>query len=190
MDLEEIERQLRAFYRRLSSTFTLAQKRAGMPCPAGCGRCCQNTDVSASPLEMLPMALALHREGQAETTLERLTQAPERSCIAFQAGTLPGQGQCTRYEDRPVVCRAFAVSAIRDKDGVSQASLCGHLKRLYPSETLRVSEKAGEYPLLSDEIMGLTHILPEVYLPLPLNEALSLALKKVLFYQSLGMHEE
>ena len=70
-------------YQLLSQEFGSYQKTSGLNCVEGCGACCNNPQVEASVLEMLPLALHLFDTGQAEAYLQQMHDSGGFACHLF-----------------------------------------------------------------------------------------------------------
>jgi len=149
-------------------------RRAGISCPQGCGECCLVDGIEASPLSLLPLAMAAMRSGRAESLLEETKTAPETICM-FHTAASPYH--CAIYRLRPLICRLFGFAGRRNKHGVVEFRPCRHmlpparsgpLPPLFSTWHLRLQ---GIYPPLA-EIMHLHHALRRVLLWLLLLESL------------------
>lgn len=185
MKLEEVSQNLSALYAELAQAFSEGQARSGLKCLPDCGRCCLFPEIEATALEMLPLALKLWREGRAETVLDELQTRTTPQCWAYQPLSASGeQGRCDHYQERPVVCRAFAVSGLTDKTGDVRLSVCKHIRADQPEQTKQAEASVESWhpPLLSDWGARLLQIHPDLaQAPRPINQALAQALEQVLF---------
>ena len=136
MDFNTI-RQVTDLYGHMDVDTATFQTATGIVCPAGCGQCCENPHIEATPLEMLPLVLELFRTGQVQPWLDQL-QAEATSiahCLFYQpqAG-LPGQGRCRIYPWRPTLCRLFGFAAMTDKQGQPLFAACACHKASLPAQ--------------------------------------------------------
>lgn len=114
----------------VADDFSAAQKRAGLTCDAGCAKCCFKSDISCAPIELLPMAFHLIKEGRAEDVLEKARLHNLNTCFFLEVqDTNLGTGKCREYQHRPFICRAFGLSARTGKNQVTEYSLCRPLKK-------------------------------------------------------------
>lgn len=182
MDLHAYSQELLGFYRELSTTFSQAQKASGLSCPPQCGRCCTYPEIEATPFELIPLALHLVQTGKADEVLEQL-QNENLHCVSFQALSSDGsRGQCTQYEHRPFVCRAFAVAGVKDKVGNPVASICRTLKSEHPHWENIAAETL---PNLNEWNLRMRQIHPRLNETSgPINNALRQALAIVMLYES------
>lgn len=102
----------------------------------------------------------------------------------------PLSGRCSAYELRPLVCRLFGFSAVRDKTGRARYSLCKTMKIPNPAMAHVVSASVDRglcAPVFSEYSMRLCGISPSSLAQRhPINTAIRLALEHVLFRASLG----
>src|SRR4051794_39971717 len=93
----------------------------GIACPAGCGECCEAIDFGVSRPEAEEVAAFLLDHPQALARFEaREIEDPRElgrkvSCPLYDAEN--GAAHCTVYEARPLLCRTFAFSGHREKEG-------------------------------------------------------------------------
>lgn len=157
----------------------------GLGCPTGCGRCCDNPQIEATPLEMLPMALALIHQGEAAAWLERVRrQAPLGTCVFYQADpAISGNGHCQKYTWRPLLCRLFGYAAVTDKQGLPVLSACSRLGEQRPEQLAAVQGAIATgcpVPKFADWQVRLTQLDPYWgHQHLPINQALMVALERV-----------
>lgn len=175
--------QLAAVYQEMSVTFSEYQNSLALACPTECGACCLAPTIEASPLEMLPTAIALFDQGRALQILEDIESAPGPQCIFYKKSSFDGSlGRCTSYETRPSLCRIFGVAARKDKVGNLELSICRVLKSEHRERYLNLSEEEiKRAPLMSEwkyRIGALEEGLSAK--DRPINEALMIALQKVL----------
>ena len=159
---------------------------SGLRCVSGCGKCCTYPDIEASPLEFLPWAYHLFLNGEAEKTLFLLRDNTSLTCLIYKPLTLTGQGRCSAYKYRGLICRLFGFAANTDKSGNLRLATCKIIKegqaQAYNSTAEAISK--GLYvPVFTDYYMQLSQI--DFHLGnkiLPVNKALKMALEEVLQY--------
>ncbi|MBW4680721.1 MAG: YkgJ family cysteine cluster protein [Microcoleus vaginatus WJT46-NPBG5] len=184
MNTDVIERLL-ALYQQIDEETTAFQAVTGLQCPADCGRCCENPEIEATPLEMLPLAIELLRQGKAQQWLERLAALNERSvCVFYQSDPLiPGNGRCGVYAGRPAVCRLFGYATVKNKQGTPELAACRHHKQTVPAavEIAKAAIIAGvPAPNFSDYGNEIANLDPNLgQMQMPLNQALKIALERV-----------
>lgn len=88
-------------------------------CPPGCGSCCERFMPDILPLEADYAALWILRNRPELATVEPRNEAP---CPYYDLAN-PG-ARCRIYGGRPLICRLFGYSAMADKEGALEYSLC------------------------------------------------------------------
>ncbi len=186
-------------YIRAEEALASFRARNGLSCPPGCGTCCEGFIPDVLPLEASYLAAWLARN------------RPERAREIVDSGILPSNGRgcplydphrpdahCTAYPGRPLICRLFAFSGVRTKNGLSSFSLCRGMPGLPPPrsgarawEGLELEALFGAPPLMSDFGSELEGISPgDGHRREPLTEALPSAVRQVLFLASLGGRDD
>jgi Fe-S-cluster containining protein len=183
----------RAIYRRLDRRIAAFRRRSGLACPAGCGECCRSTEVEATILEMLPLALELHRRGRTEEVLDRLRggQAPERCVLFSERPQGPFGGHCTEYSLRPLLCRLFGFAAMENREGEPELVACRLIREADPSLTAEATESVARSrlaaPLMRAYTLAMYRLDPVLgSSALPINTALKQALERVALAQGLS----
>jgi Fe-S-cluster containining protein len=183
--LRDLARLVESVYEDMEHTYSGYQRRTGLTCTHGCGACCNNPEVDATPLEMLPLALSFYDQGRAEEILESLQQYSGFSCFHFVRHSLDGtRGQCGVYQQRPSLCRMFGAAGVSSKQGQPRLSVCRTIKQDRPAayEQALISVQSDPPPRMSDgkeRVRQLDYALGKQ--DLPINQALKVALEKVLF---------
>lgn len=162
------------------------QKKSGISCVAGCGKCCTYSDIEASPLEFLPWAFYLFLNGEAEKTLKTLHTTDSSICMIYKPLLLSHQGTCSNYKYRGLICRLFGFAANADKYGNLRLATCKIIKegqtKKYNS-TSEAIEKGLHIPVFTEYYMQLNQI--DYYLGtkiVHINQALKIAIEEVLQY--------
>ena len=159
---------------------------SGIHCVSGCGKCCTYPDVSASPLEFLPWAFHLFLNGKAVEMHTALGENRDITCRLFTPLSLLGDGHCSNYKYRGLICRLFGFAANRDKYGQLRLATCKIIKEQQANSYRNVSEAIarGLYvPVFTDYYMQLNQIDFQLGNKLlPINKALKMALEEVLQY--------
>ncbi|MFZ2782362.1 MAG: YkgJ family cysteine cluster protein [Rectinemataceae bacterium] len=202
--LGERMREVDAIYARIEIAqreFRTTSTEHGSPivCPPDCGVCCAAFVPDVLPVEAQRLALYLLTENP--TPVSRLLtgrDAPggspgappdteRRTACPFWDPDKPG-ANCTVYPARPLICRLFGFSAMRDKRGEPEFSLCMHMASFHAcsDRTLRgdrLRETLGAFPpAMADYAAELLTIAPqESGERLLLTEALPSALTRVSF---------
>lgn len=183
MNIREFSYNLQKLYSEMSDRFSLYQQEKGWLCLSGCGRCCLNPEIEASPYEMLPMALAIYDEGTIEEWMEKIQTSEQVTCLAYVPGDKNGEGRCGRYLQRPSVCRMFGVSGYKDKNAQLQLSICKYIKESYQLQSSTYNSDTSQAPLLVEWSYKLANLDQKLIQDkMPINQALLQALQKVALY--------
>lgn len=169
---EEIDLELG----NLGTAFSSYLKELGLQCPPQCGQCCINPEISCSPYELLPLAFKLLELGDAEEYLAKAKNEINNICIFLKfINKEEGLGFCSKYEFRPLVCRAFGAAARKNKFAETELVLCPKFK---VSEPILENLNA---PHLESAKKVLESLHPSFFEPqINLNKALIIVLEKLL----------
>lgn len=131
MNLFEKSQAVRKLFQKLEEESRQFHAESGMGCISGCGFCCVNPDVPASPLEFLPLAFDLYEKGIAEEIANQLAlQDQLGNCVVYRPQKDdPTKGFCGNYANRGLICRLFGASARRTKYGQKELITCKILKK-------------------------------------------------------------
>jgi Fe-S-cluster containining protein len=181
MTLEEKVIQIEAVFENLDREISVLQSSTGMHCKFGCGKCCFKPDIEATPLEFLPFAHHLYKEGRAEEWYGKLTSSEEQLCLILNA-TQSGAGLCTEYKHRGLICRLFGYSARTNKYDEKELVTCNVIKTEQPEEYKAAAAKK-DLPVMSQYYMQLHSIDPNLTTEFyPINKAIRKAIESVLHY--------
>lgn len=196
VNLEEKSLAVLKVFNELEEEAKQFTSESGLGCISGCGACCANPQIPASPLEFLPLAFDFYYKGIAESILTLLESDDENgNCIVYRANSTDKKsGYCTNYKSRGMICRLFAASARKNKYGAKDIIICKTLKEgkseVFQEATKRINKdlpipNASKFYMLLDEIdNSLTQ-------QMPINKAISFSLELVLrfkFYEE-GIEE-
>jgi len=169
---------------------------SGLGCPPGCGACCTSPEVEASIVELAPMAAALCDKGRALDVLEQLSASPMPApCVLYRADpSTVGQGRCSAYAERPMICRLFGFGARRTRTGRTELVAC---RTMRASDPERMAAVAGNEvlvdlaPMMSDHAQAVAAESHSTGARLmPINAALRQALERELFLRRLAGEAE
>ncbi|AJR03413.1 YkgJ family cysteine cluster protein [Siansivirga zeaxanthinifaciens] len=187
-----IERKVRAvlnLFEQLDLEISEFQNKTHLHCLTGCGNCCTNPSIEASPLEMLPLAFHLFLIGQAESTLAELKTKEKNSlCHLYSSLNVIDNtlGRCNNYKYRGLICRLFGYAATRDKYGKQRLVTCKIIKENQIEGVKNANEAIanGLYvPMFTDYYMQLSQIDFKLgNIITHINQALKLAIEEVLQY--------
>jgi Fe-S-cluster containining protein len=188
MNLLEKSLAIEAIFQELEEESKQFHREAGMGCIAGCGFCCANPEVPATPVEFLPLAFDLYEKGLADEIANLLSQRENPGiCVVYRAQSADStKGFCGNYAKRGLICRLFGASARKNnKTGVKELITCKILK----SEKKELFQKCTERinsdmdiplaPAFYTRIKDVDEALTQQY---PVNQAILLALELVLRY--------
>lgn len=189
MTIEAKVRLVEGLFEQLDLEISAFQNKTKLHCIAGCGHCCTNPSLEASPLEFLPWAFHIFLLGKAEDTLKELNFKERHSvCHIFSPLNLidSNMGRCSDYKYRGLICRLFGYAASRDKYGQQRLVTCKIIKenqqQVY-QDTNEAISKGLYVPMFTDYYMQLNNI--DFHFGntiVPVNKALKLALEEVLQY--------
>lgn len=186
MSIERKVQLVEMLFYQLEQEMAQFQKASGLGCVSGCGKCCTHSEVEASPLEFLPWAFHMFLNGEAEETLTALNTTQSATCILYKPITLLGQGRCSDYKYRGLICRLFGSAATTDKYGHLRLATCSIIKEGQAENYKAASEaitKDLQVPIFADYYMQLNQIDFRLgNIVLPINKALKMALEEVLQY--------
>lgn len=188
MNLSEKSQAAQVVFSDLESDTKQFVTESGLGCMLGCGFCCSNPKVPASPLEFLPLAFDLYTKGMAESTLALLTsEKAGESCVMYRPQSEDGKkGFCANHSNRGMICRLFAASARRTKYGKKDLIICKILKDEKTKEFLNTSERINndmDIPLATAFYSRLDEIDQSLCQQFTINDAIAFALELVLRYK-------
>lgn len=174
-------------FKGLEKDVAAFKQATNLQCISSCGRCCNKPDITACPLEFLPLAYHLYKQGTALEWYNKLGEQESSMCYVFSPVQLQGMGgMCNQYAYRGLICRLFGFSAKLDKYGSPQLVTCKTIKEEHTEAyNTAVNHIAAQKPtpIMRNYYFQLQAIdanLSEKLLPI--NEAIREALKVVLSY--------
>ena len=161
--------------------------KSGMTCLSDCGKCCQYPEVSASVLEMLPLAAELVESGNLKNY--NVNDNSDRCQFFNQSKKNPDHGFCQEYSNRPVVCRLFGWMSNLDKNQSVHLMTCGPIRLAFPETVNKImndEELMSLLPSLSFWSEKFNSLEPSLGRAIyPINQAFKLAVEKILFLKQL-----
>lgn len=156
--------QVKSVFKEMDEASISYSQNNGISYPSKCNNCCSNPNVSATPLEMLPLALHLIKNNQVPKDFNSTT------CL-FKTS------HCSVYEYRPTVCRLFGWTQVSGKNG-QRLSICP-----------KVQTPSGKLDLNAPNIANLALKVKELNPSLgstimPINQALKEMIDIILLSQS------
>lgn len=179
----QLSEEIQKIYLQSSEVFGTFQKESELSCLKGCGKCCLNPEVSASVLEMLPLALYLIDEGMAESIYKKLNSNLPH-CIFYTYHSPDGEkGQCSAYQFRPSICRSFGACSRINKTGDKEWVICKYIKENNSHIIDRLNVEAA--PVITQFATQIIALDPGYDSKLyPINVALKIILEKLLLIQN------
>jgi Fe-S-cluster containining protein len=193
----DIAAQVMESYRQIDQDIETFQTETQLHCPTGCGWCCENPNVEATPLEMLPLVLELFQRGEVEGWLQQAEESDfQGQCIFYKTDPfVMGNGRCQVYLWRPTICRLFGFATVTSKAGEVQLAACVRHKAAMPDIVAQtqvlINQKTVHPPNFADISQQIASLEPGFgHQALPINEALKVAVEKVgLYLQMFGQNE-
>lgn len=169
----------------LTQEMSMFQGWSGLTCKSGCGKCCNKADIEATVLEFLPLAHSLFLLNQCEEWLTRIQEKQSVLCILFESKD-NGNGSCTDYHHRGLICRLFGFSARTNKYAQLEFVSCQTIKTEQITAFTETSRKVqqGEFVVVMNHYYMRLHAIDrdlarDFY---PINEAIKRAIETVLHY--------
>lgn len=185
MRLELLSAQVQEVFNELDASIAAFKEATTLHCKAGCGKCCQKPDIEAMPLEFLPLALHLYKQGLAQAWLDRLEADRSPYCTVLSPESLTA-GMCTEYPHRGLICRLFGYSARTNKHGEKELVTCTIIKteQREPYEKAQTEiEKELPVPVMSHYYSRLAGLDTTLSCELvPINKAIRKAIETVMQY--------
>jgi len=154
----------------------------GLKCLDGCGACCESPNVEATVLELLPLAQEVYFLDREEEILEKIGDRKERepeykSCILYLPDFIvAGNGRCTYYNHRPLICRLFGFAARKNKYNHIEFSPCKKVRQKDPPLAQRVEmaiANGARPPLFQESAFRVASLMPSLgFKRYPINRAL------------------
>lgn len=188
MNLFEKSEAVQKLFQELDEESKQFHAESGMGCISGCGFCCANPEVPASPLEFLPLAFDLFAKGIAEEIANQLVlQDKPGNCVVYRSQKEDvTKGYCGNYANRGLICRLFGTSARKTKYGQKELITCKILKAEKKEAYLLTSTKISigmEIPMATGMYTRLADVDEYLANQYPVNQAILMALELVLRFK-------
>lgn len=183
--MSHVVEQVTEIYQQIDTQTSTFQTATGLQCPPGCGQCCENPQIETTPLEMLPLAIELFQQGEAQKWLAAVAEVKESGrCVFYQPDpVIAGNGRCSVYLLRPAICRLFGFATVTNKQGKPELAVCIRHKQtmLDQVEIAKAAISEGlPAPNFSDFSMKLMNLEPSLASQrMPMNQALKVAIERV-----------
>ncbi|MCX7679175.1 MAG: YkgJ family cysteine cluster protein [Spirochaetes bacterium] len=135
-------------YRTIDDATFQVKTLLSINCPAGCGTCCctASSNIEASIIEMLPLCIYCFKKNIYHEIRLRIA---ENFCPFYRPTPLPDGGCCNAYQYRPLVCRLFGFSFMKNKFGTFIPIACPTLRNEYEKKSEIISTNATILPLIT-----------------------------------------
>ncbi|HSF52424.1 MAG TPA: YkgJ family cysteine cluster protein [Algoriphagus sp.] len=188
MNLFEKSEAVKEIFLELEAESRQFHAEAGMGCISGCGFCCANPEIPASPLEFLPLAFDLYEKGKAEEVANLLSLADQPgNCIVYRSQKEDvTKGFCGNYANRGLICRIFGAAARRTKFGQKELITCKILKAEKKERFAETSSRINsdlEIPMAMAYYTRLADVDQSLANQYPVNQAILMALELVLRFK-------
>jgi Fe-S-cluster containining protein len=196
MSIEKKVYEIELLFDKLEIELATFTSTTHLFCNAGCGKCCTNPKMEASPLEFLPWAFHLFKIGEAENIHEKLVKHTNPICFNYNQTSEADLylGSCSTYKYRGLVCRLFGYGATKDKFAQLRLATCSIIKEQQTENYKAANEAINNglnVPIFTDYYMNLSQIdfrLGNIYVHI--NKALQMALEEVLQYYAYRIYPE
>ena len=157
-------------YNRLDLRTHLFASEYGITCPSGCGSCCQNYEPEISSAEANYAAAWIIKSNAGLSSLFK-NISERKTCIFFNPQS---PDHCMIYNARPLMCRAFGFSGVKDKYGNHKYKTCGLME-------VKKNLTGSYIPIMAEEGITLLNNCTGMEETLPVSEAVDKAWQKLSF---------
>ncbi len=172
-------RKINQLYQEVDEVIDMIKAWFSVDCPPGCGACCDThpEKIEASITEMLPLCIHLYENSAYQ---ELLDQADRERCLFYSTSLPQGRaGCCSVYEYRPLVCRLFGFTFMRDKYGGMMPVACSILKGQFSKKAPAHAVPVRVYPELRSFSLHAMMLDPFGGKRYPINQAFARAMEYV-----------
>ncbi len=163
-------------YKQLEKHNSAFRMKSCLSCIPDCGECCLTNNIEATVLEFLPAAYNLCFSGKYESIIESIENKTDEICVFYNP--FSGQGFCSNYVNRGLICRLFGFAVKTNKRNEKVLTTCKHIKSLIQPEKLK--SNISHAPEMSSYYMQLYCIDPCLAtLHLPINSSIQKAVEIV-----------
>lgn len=151
--------QIVQLYQELDQITCDVSNLFSVKCPDGCGECCNTAskNIEVTITQMLPLCVYLFQENTYQLWLDK---APKDNCLFYETKSNHNNGCCALYEYRPLVCRLFGYSFIKNKYGAIVPVACSTLKKQYNAKNELTAINTDCFPLINAFSLQLMTIDP------------------------------
>lgn len=157
--------ELLKLYEEIDKKTTEVKEKTKLSCVYGCRRCCETSadNIQVSIFEVIPLAAELWKNNSANTILEKIDdQKLSKNCVLYiRDSMICINGGCSFYKHRPLICRLFGFSAVINKYGQRELSVCKFMGSSRDELILGIRDKiedSGDLPVYSEytqRLMGI-----------------------------------
>ncbi len=184
-------RELEELYSDLNSKINDVIRITGLSCLENCRACCETPveNIEVSIFELLPLAIEMWKIKKAEEVLIKIEDMDNNSkCVLYvnDQNTLK-EGGCSYYSYRPLICRLFGYSAVINRNGNRELTICKLIRNSRNDLIQEVRNKIrneNDLPVYSEytqRLMGINPYLGQNRFPI------NLAIKKAIEFVGLKL---
>jgi len=185
MEYRTFTSEIVRIYRGIDRKITRLQHAASISCPEGCGACCETPHIEATILETLPLAEAVFDCGEEDGVLrlveEKLSRNDFTCALFLPEENISGNGRCSYYTSRPLLCRLFGFAARRNRLNELEFCTCRRIKEIAPDSVNRsqIGVSAGlRVPVFQESFMRIAALNPAIgFQRRPINLAIKEAIE-------------
>lgn len=173
-DYKNIANKIYQLYDEMDKINSKFSKLSNLSCSNTCGGiCCQSNEVEVSPVDLIPLALEIIEKNEHEEMLPKLYLDQNNHCFFWK------QGKCSIYKNRAVLCRLFGTSAVFNKNGALDLSICSYIKQENKINLQNID--FNEAPNIVTYSTKINNLMPEWdSRTRPFNQALIYTLERIL----------
>ncbi|MFO7882154.1 MAG: YkgJ family cysteine cluster protein [Kosmotogaceae bacterium] len=124
--------ELNKIYSDLDREIETVKKNTGLKCLKNCRACCETPieNIEVSIFELLPLAIELWKIKKSEEILKKIEDNDsKRNCVLYiNDQSILTEGGCSFYSFRPLICRLFGFSAVINRNGDRELTVCKVIK--------------------------------------------------------------
>lgn len=179
-------RELKELYSELDSKISDVKRITGLRCIENCRTCCETPfeNIEVSIFELLPLSIELWKIKKAEEVLTKIEDIDNNKCVLYvNDQNALKEGGCSFYSYRPLICRLFGYSAVINRNGNRELTICKLIKNSRNDLIQEVRDKIrseNDLPVYSEYTQRLMGINPYLgHNRFPINLALKKAIEFV-----------
>jgi Fe-S-cluster containining protein len=170
---EDPYRGICEIYQKADADMAAFREKAQIPCPSGCGACCDHFEPDIVEAEALYLAAWLMGPGADKRSMLEREDRPD-GCPFWLADD---PYHCQVYPARGLICRLFGFSGMRNSLGEAEFNPCFKLREMKITVN---AETAKSAPVMSDYGDQVVALCPDsAGLRLPLREGVRRSLAKL-----------